>query len=191
MPTSSPVVPMTNNLPARVKFILVAGQSWPIPFLGPRQQRVIVPIAARLLKELMPQMFMTWDALSKLREKAIADNKTAEDTGVPISAPPTSQADVENAVSLLVGDITLSSQQYDDLVTIVVTALQKLHPAVTKEDFLDWEIDPRELVMSLWTIAIQVALIREQVKAVVPEQVTGAGEQTADGPKTGTPTTTV
>lgn len=171
-----------ENPPPRSKFILLAGKRWPIPKLGPRQQRVIVPKANKLLRALMPKLF----AANQEREaiaKVAAEEKKAQQPERAKTAE-----DVEKSLRVMLSTVDLTQEQYDDLVDITVAALSKLHPKVNREVFLDWDVATMELVMALLSISIQASILDEQAK---PEERSSAvGEQAAESPKTGTNTST-
>lgn len=176
------IEPVTENLPARTKHIRLAGKLWPIPPLPVRQQRVIVPKANALLRTVMPKMFMAERERAALMAEAAKRGPDA-----PPALPQTEEQFLQGMnIALATADFT--QPQFDDLVDICVAAVGKLHPKVTREMMLDWDIVPAELVLALATISIQVNIIEGGKPTKTDE---APGETLAESPQTGTNTSTI
>ena len=107
-------------------YIVLGGVSYSVKPLAVRQLRKVIPAVTKLIGELGP--------IIRAAEKVKAGATDAED--------------LPGMMSLL-QDLSLSEQQFDLLTEAVWGTLTRTHPAMTKDDFLDLEMQPIELFNAL------------------------------------------
>lgn len=117
--------------------IKLAGADYPIPKLAPRQLRIIMPAATRLLKELGPIMMVAMGA----RE-------------APENIDP---------VAMLEG-LEVTEKMFDDLIDVLWPAIAKGSPGFTREIMLDLDTGVQELLMALPTILKQTGIMTGEPK---------------------------
>lgn len=150
--------------------IMLAGEEWPIPPLGPRQNRVIEPLVYPLLTKLYPKFVRAQDLMAKIR--------AAADGVVPAE---------------LVGELNsfspLSEEDYDAALRIVGAALSRAHVAFrrgfkpedpthpwtpTEAPLLDMDgVTSQEIIGAILVIVNQTGLARKPkpgAEAAPPEK---------------------
>jgi hypothetical protein len=98
-------------------------------------------------------------------------------------------------MDLMLGMVEMTTEQYDMLIECIYTSLTALHKSLKKDDFLDWPIQPEEMIVALVTISMQAGIMKPKANAAQPKKPMAdpdapSGELEAKNLPTGTSITT-
>jgi hypothetical protein len=143
--------------------IELAGKRWPIPFLAPKQNRIVVPALLRVTPKIL--------------------------RGAPHVAGVPTEAKAKANTSRLADDLErlaegLTKEGFDDLLDACFWAIQRGHPEVDRMDFEDWPIGVLDMIAASLIIARQTGVIK--TTKVGEAGAAKPGEATAGTSRTGT-----
>lgn len=141
------------NPPADSEFITLVGQQWPIPPLGIRQNRIVVPKLLALVKTLAPML--------------------------AASAVLKANPDVDPFA--LIQHFALSEEQMDMLGDVVYIALTRAHRTLSRDDFLDMPVGLKELAMAFPVIMKQCGFLKPVSEVALGEEAPQGSSQTGTG----------
>jgi hypothetical protein len=143
--------------------IQLAGKKWPIPLLGPRQNRIVVPAVSRITKRMREVAEAKLAELSDEQRQTIMASATADET---IAARLGGDAVVRSFVWKNTDFSTELVQGADtdflDLLSeAVFWALKRAHPQMARDEFDDMPIATLDMVDAVGTIAQQTGMMRK------------------------------
>ena len=117
--------------------IKLAGQSWPIPLLSPKQLRVVLP----LLLGIIPKIASSYNVIM-------------------VKNPVTGEEEAKSIADMTKLSELMENGGVDNIYTILFHALLKGHPKLSKEEFEDMEIGAFEMLDALMTVGKQTGVLR-------------------------------
>jgi hypothetical protein len=131
--------------------VSLAGREFPIPLLGPRQNRLVLSVGVSLFKRMAPLRMLVAEA---------------QRTGIKPD---------ENA---LAAAFEMNEQDHIQLENVVYAGLTKAHPDMRKDDFLDAPIATSELMAAFFTIMQQSGGVKPAKPGEEKGETTAASPQT-------------
>jgi hypothetical protein len=137
--------------------ILLAGKRWPIPLLGTRQNRSVVPAVARVMQQMRA-----------IAETELANLTPEQRIALVGELPPGSNADA--ALRTKIWEITdfpplmahqMTDEVFDAITGAVFGALKRAHPEMSRDEFDDMPIPLLELIDAIGIIAQQTGMMRK------------------------------
>ncbi len=150
--------------------VTLGGVDYPIPPLGIRQLRIVMPAALALLRELGPTL------ATVIAMKAEAEAKLAGGGDASTSF------DAQSMIDLITG-LDLSTEQFEYATNILYPAIQRGTPSLTRDQFLDMEITMAELMAAVPVVLAQTGLMNPK-KAGTTDAPAGSGAP-GEGNQTG------
>jgi hypothetical protein len=137
--------------------IVLAGKKWPIPMLGPRQNRVVVEAVRHVTKrmrEIAEAKLATLDPATKAALLASVDpGILGQDAALRQKLWAVTDFSVEMTNEM---DAAL----FDNISNAVFWALKKAHPEMPREEFEDMPIGMLELIDCIGVVAQQTGMMR-------------------------------
>jgi hypothetical protein len=140
--------------------ILLAGKKWPIPLLGPRQNRMVVPAVSRITKRMRELAETKLAALTEQQRQAIVAG--AGPDAARLGADAALRGFVWKNTDFGAELVALSDTEFFDLLSdAVFWALKRAHPQMARDEFDDMPIATLDMIDAVGTIAQQTGMMRK------------------------------
>jgi hypothetical protein len=139
--------------------IVLAGKKWPVPLLGPRQNRIVVPAVSRITKRMRELAEAKLSALTAAERQAIV---AASPDAARLGDDGALRSFVWKTTDFGVELLTAADTEFLDLLAdAAFWALKRAHPQMARDEFDDMPIAMLDMIDAVGTIAQQTGMMRK------------------------------